>query len=132
MLIICLFCSCKSSKHDPNAHKVAKEFETQYSNEQYEFSYTTWGTFETMTSWDSVKKYMPKKDRKRFSKKMFLTGADFPLIKFSPTKHYIFVYPITKKNKNQVLERLDTTNKVFEKIYKHPTKDYFHTLLCSR
>ncbi|WP_338812012.1 hypothetical protein V9L05_11440 [Bernardetia sp. Wsw4-3y2] len=120
-----LLVSCKSSQHDKNAHKVTKEFDTQYSNSQYEFSYITWGTFETITSWDSVKKYMPKKDRKRFSKNMFLTGADFPLLKFSPTKHYIFVYPITKKNKNQVLERLDSANKIFEKIYKHPTKNYF-------
>ncbi len=126
LLISFLFLiSCKSSQHDPKAHKVVKEFLTQYSNDQYEFSYTAWGNSEPLASWDSVKKYMPKKDRKRFSKKMFLTGAHFPLLKASTTQHYIFVYPVTEKNKNQVLERVDSTNRSIERIYKHPTKDYY-------
>jgi hypothetical protein len=116
---------CKSSQHDPKAHKTAREFLTQYSNDKYEFSYTTWGNYEVLDSWDSVKKYMPKKDKRRFSKNMFLTGADFPLLESGTTKHYIFLYPVTKKNKNQALEKLDSTNQTFERIYRHPTKDYF-------
>ncbi len=126
LLILFFFLvSCKSSQHDPKAHKVAREFLTQYSNDQYEFSYTTWGNYESLTSWDSVKKYMPKKDRRRFSKEMFLTGSHFPLLKASSTNHYIFIYPITESNKNQVLERVDSTNHSIERIYKHPTKDYY-------
>lgn len=120
-----LLVGCKSFEHDPKAHKVAREFWTQYSNDQYEFSYKTWGNYEPITSWDSVKKYMPKKDRRRFSEKMFLTGSHYPLLTTSNTNQYIFVYPVTNKNKNQVLERVDSTNRSIERIYKHPRKDYY-------
>ena len=122
-LTILIFSNCKSSQHDPTAHKTSKEFWTQYSNTQYEFSYRMGSDYGAMNSWDSVKKYMPKKDRKRFSKEMFLTG--FKTNNQPNLEHYIFIYPNKEKNKYQIAAGLDSVNNSLEKVYQHPTKDYY-------
>lgn len=124
-LLILFFVSCKSSQHNPKAHKVAREFLTQYSNDQYQFSYTMAGDYKPLRTWNDVKKNMPSKDRKRFSKRMFLTG--FKTNNQPSLEHYIFIYPVTKKNKNQITEKIDSISYSLERIYRHPTKKkYIH------
>ena len=122
-----LISSCKSSLNIPSvssSHKIVKEYNTKYSNEKYQFSYAFPSDYAALYDWKSIKN-IPLELKKRFSKKSFLIG--FQTNNSPYLTHYIFVYPITKKNQEQPKSKIDSLNYSLEKVYKHSSQNvYIH------